>query len=143
CLRRGDRVPYGLHQRGTAGAPGAALGEQRLWSLPSRPDRGQSVRIMKISATDLPGVLVIEPVVHGDARGFFQETYHARRYAEAGIALPFVQDNHSRSGQGILRGLHYQLTHPQGKLVRVTQGAAFDVAVDIRKGSPNFGKWVG
>ena len=98
---------------------------------------------MKISATDLPGVLIIEPVVHGDARGFFQETYHARRYAEAGIALPFVQDNHSRSGPGILRGLHYQRSHPQGKLVRVTQGAVFDVAVDIRKGSPSFGKWVG
>lgn len=98
---------------------------------------------MKIIATDLPGVLIIEPAVHGDARGFFQETYHARRYADAGIDLPFVQDNHSRSGQGILRGLHYQREHPQGKLVRVTQGAAFDVAVDIRKGSPTFGKWIG
>jgi dTDP-4-dehydrorhamnose 3,5-epimerase len=98
---------------------------------------------MKIVATDLPGVLIIEPAVHGDARGFFQETYHALRYSEAGIALPFVQDNHSRSGHGILRGLHYQREHPQGKLVRVTQGAAFDVAVDIRKGSPSFGKWIG
>lgn len=98
---------------------------------------------MKVIETELPGVLIIEPAVHGDARGFFQETYHAQRYAEAGIALPFVQDNHSRSGPGILRGLHYQLRYPQGKLVRVTQGTAFDVAVDIRKGSPSFGRWVG
>ncbi|MFA7593670.1 MAG: dTDP-4-dehydrorhamnose 3,5-epimerase [Thiohalobacteraceae bacterium] len=98
---------------------------------------------MKVIETELPGVLIVEPTVHGDERGFFQETYHAQRYAEAGIALPFVQDNHSRSGPGILRGLHYQLRHPQGKLVRVTQGAAFDVAVDIRTGSPTFGRWVG
>ncbi len=98
---------------------------------------------MKVIETELPGVLIVEPTVHGDERGFFQETYHAERYAEAGIALPFVQDNHSRSGPGILRGLHYQLRHPQGKLVRVTQGAAFDVAVDIRTGSPTFGRWVG
>ena len=98
---------------------------------------------MKVLTTDLPGVLIIEPQVHGDARGFFQETYHAQRYAQAGMSLPFVQDNHSRSGAGVLRGLHYQLQHPQGKLVRVTQGAAFDVAVDIRKGSPTFGKWAG
>lgn len=98
---------------------------------------------MKVIATELPEVLIIEPAVHGDARGFFQETFHAHRYAESGIGLPFVQDNHSRSGHGILRGLHYQIKHPQGKLVRVTQGAVFDVAVDIRKGSPNFGRWVG
>ena len=98
---------------------------------------------MKVLTTELPGVLIIEPQVHGDARGFFQETYHAQRYAQAGMSLPFVQDNHSRSGAGVLRGLHYQLKHPQGKLVRVTQGAAYDVAVDIRKGSPTFGKWVG
>lgn len=98
---------------------------------------------MKVMPTELPEVLVIEPTVHGDARGFFQETYHADRYAEVGISLPFVQDNHSRSGVGILRGLHYQLKHPQGKLVRVTQGSAFDVVVDIRKGSPRFGRWVG
>lgn len=98
---------------------------------------------MKVLATKLPGVLIIEPQVYGDARGFFQETYHAQRYIDAGIVLPFVQDNHSRSGKGVLRGLHSQLTHPQGKLVRVTQGAVFDVAVDIRRGSPTFGKWAG
>jgi dTDP-4-dehydrorhamnose 3,5-epimerase len=98
---------------------------------------------MKVIPTELPEVLIIEPTVHGDARGFFQETYHAERYAELGISVPFVQDNHSRSGAGILRGLHYQLKHPQGKLVRVTQGVAFDVVVDIRKGSPSFGRWIG
>ena len=98
---------------------------------------------MNVLATALPGVLIIEPKVHGDARGFFQETYHAQRYAEAGVELPFVQDNHSRSGTGVLRGLHLQIGHPQGKLVRVTQGAVFDVAVDVRRGSPTFGKWVG
>ncbi len=98
---------------------------------------------MKIMTTALPGVLIIEPQVHGDARGFFQETYHLQRYANAGMTLPFVQDNHSRSGPGVMRGLHYQLKHPQGKLVRITQGAAFDVAVDVRRGSPTFGTWVG
>lgn len=98
---------------------------------------------MNVLTTALPGVLIIEPQVYGDARGFFQETYHAQRYLEAGIALPFVQDNHSRSGQGVLRGLHAQLKHPQGKLVRITQGVAFDVAVDVRRGSPTFGAWVG
>lgn len=98
---------------------------------------------MKLLRTVLPGVLIIEPQVHGDARGFFQETYHAQRYIDAGITLPFVQDNHSRSGQGVLRGLHLQLEHPQGKLVRVSQGSVFDVAVDVRRGSPTFGKWAG
>jgi dTDP-4-dehydrorhamnose 3,5-epimerase len=98
---------------------------------------------MKIIETALPGVLIIEPKVHGDARGFFIETYHAQRYAEQGLPDTFVQDNHSRSSRGVLRGLHYQLQHPQGKLVRVTQGEVFDVAVDIRKGSPTFGQWAG
>lgn len=98
---------------------------------------------MKVLPTVLPGVLIIEPQVHGDARGFFLETYHERRFSEAGIAQDFVQDNHSRSGKGVLRGLHLQLEHPQGKLVRVTQGSVFDVAVDARRGSPTFGRWVG
>ncbi len=98
---------------------------------------------MKVLETALPGVLIIEPKVHGDPRGFFLESYHAQRYAEAGLPDTFVQDNHSRSGRGVLRGLHYQLRNPQGKLVRVTQGEVFDVAVDIRAGSPHFGKWVG
>ena len=96
---------------------------------------------MKINTTALPGVLIIEPKVFGDSRGFFLESYHEQKFKEAGITLPFVQDNHSRSEKGVLRGLHYQLTFPQGKLIRVTRGEVFDVAVDIRHGSPTFGKW--
>ena len=98
---------------------------------------------MKFRETELPGVLVIEPVVHRDPRGFFVETYRADRYAEAGIATNFVQDNESRSVRGTVRGLHAQLRRPQGKLVRVLEGAIFDVVVDIRRGSPTFRKWVG
>jgi dTDP-4-dehydrorhamnose 3,5-epimerase len=98
---------------------------------------------MKITPTRLPEVLLIEPDVHGDARGFFMESWHRKKFAEQGLAVDFVQDNHSRSAQGVLRGLHYQLQRPQGKLVRVVSGAVFDVAVDIRKGSPSFGQWVG
>ena len=98
---------------------------------------------MKVTQTAIPEVLLIEPDVHGDARGFFQETWHARRYAEAGIDVNFVQDNHSRSNRGVLRGLHFQNPTAQGKLVRVARGAVFDVAVDIRRGSPTFGQWVG
>lgn len=98
---------------------------------------------MKVIETDLPGVLIIEPQVFGDPRGFFKETYHEARYREAGIPVHFVQDNHSRSRQGVLRGLHYQLVQPQAKLVAVTRGRVFDVAVDIRRGSPTFGRWAG
>lgn len=98
---------------------------------------------MKITPTAIPEVLLIEPDVHGDARGFFMESWHARKYAEQGLDVAFVQDNHSRSRRGVLRGLHYQLEVPQGKLVRVTAGRVFDVAVDIRRGSPSFGRWVG
>lgn len=98
---------------------------------------------MKIVQTQLPGVMILEPRLHGDARGFFLETYRADTFEKAGISLPFVQDNHSRSSRGILRGLHYQLIQPQGKLVRVTFGEVFDVAVDIRRGSPTFGQWCG
>jgi dTDP-4-dehydrorhamnose 3,5-epimerase len=98
---------------------------------------------MKFIPASLPGVLLIEPALFGDARGFFMETYHQDRFREQGIDLPFVQDNHSRSGRGVLRGLHYQEPNPQGKLVRCTRGALFDVAVDIRVGSPHFGAWFG
>ena len=99
---------------------------------------------MKIIQTPLPGVIVLEPELYGDARGFFLETFRADTLKEeAGIDLAFVQDNHSRSCRGILRGLHYQLIQPQGKLVRVTRGEVFDVAVDIRRGSPTFGQWYG
>ena len=98
---------------------------------------------MKFNATDLPGVILVEPAIHGDARGFFVETYHEQRYITGGIAERFVQDNHSRSKRGTLRGLHAQLEKPQGKLVRVVEGEIFDVAVDVRRGSPTFGRWVG
>jgi len=99
---------------------------------------------LTVVSTDLPEVLVIEPRVFGDARGFFMESFNARAFAEAtGVTLPFVQDNHSRSARGVLRGLHYQITQPQGKLVRVTHGRVFDVAVDLRRGSPCFGRWTG
>jgi len=97
---------------------------------------------MKLIETNLPGVILIEPRVFGDERGFFQETYRKSQYIEAGFP-EFVQDNHSRSRKGVLRGLHYQLVQPQGKLVSVTRGAVFDVAVDVRKGSPTFGEWTG
>jgi dTDP-4-dehydrorhamnose 3,5-epimerase len=98
---------------------------------------------VKISPSALPDVLLIEPDVFRDERGFFLETYHARKYAAAGLAVAFVQDNHSRSRRGILRGLHTQVQRPQGKLVRAVEGEIYDVAVDIRKGSPTFGKWAG
>lgn len=98
---------------------------------------------MNITETDLPGVLIVEPRVFGDARGFFMESWSATTFAGAGLDLAFVQDNHSRSQKGVLRGLHFQNPGPQGKLVRVTRGAVFDVAVDLRASSPNFGQWVG
>ena len=99
---------------------------------------------MQVTATDLPEVMIIEPKVFGDARGFFLESFNAKAFAEAtGVNLPFVQDNHSRSAQGVLRGLHYQIKQAQGKLVRVVRGSVFDVAVDVRRSSPNFGHWVG
>jgi dTDP-4-dehydrorhamnose 3,5-epimerase len=98
---------------------------------------------MNIIETALPGVLIIEPRVFGDARGFFMETWNAGAFAAAGLDLAFVQDNHSRSQKGVLRGLHFQNPGPQGKLVRVTRGAVFDVAVDLRASSPTFGQWTG
>ena len=99
---------------------------------------------MKVAPTPLPEVLVVEPRVLSDERGFFFESFNAHKFHEAtGLEPTFVQDNHSRSSQHILRGLHYQLHHPQAKLVRVVAGAIFDVAVDIRRGSPTFGQWVG
>ena len=98
---------------------------------------------MRVEPSILPGVLVIEPDVHEDARGFFLETYHADRYREHGITEAFVQDNHARSIGGTLRGLHLQRRRPQGKLIRVIEGEIFDVAVDVRRGSPTFGRWVG
>jgi dTDP-4-dehydrorhamnose 3,5-epimerase len=98
---------------------------------------------VKIVETPLPGVLVIEPRVFRDDRGFFLESFNADRFAQHGLPTAFRQDNHSHSKQGVLRGLHYQLRQPQGKLVSVLRGRVFDVAVDIRRGSPTFGKWYG
>jgi len=100
---------------------------------------------MKVATTAIEGLLILEPKVFGDERGFFLESYNQKAFdAALGHDVRFVQDNHSRSAKGVLRGLHYQLQpHAQGKLVRVTQGAVFDVAVDMRRGSPNFGRWVG
>jgi dTDP-4-dehydrorhamnose 3,5-epimerase len=98
---------------------------------------------MQFIPTNLPEVICIEPQVFGDARGFFMETYHARKFSTGGIRADFVQDNQSGSRRGILRGLHYQIRQPQGKLVRFVAGAVFDVAVDIRRSSPNFGQWTG
>lgn len=99
---------------------------------------------MKIVATAIPDVLIIEPRVFGDARGFFFESFNEQAFrAATGLSVAFVQDNHSRSAQGVLRGLHYQIEQPQGKLVRVVRGAVFDVAVDLRQASPTFGQWVG
>ncbi|MEJ1129944.1 dTDP-4-dehydrorhamnose 3,5-epimerase [Variovorax sp. CCNWLW225] len=99
---------------------------------------------MKATPTAIPEVLIIEPKVFGDARGFFYESFNGKAFDQAvGRHVEFVQDNHSRSAKGVLRGLHYQIQQPQGKLVRVVRGAVFDVAVDIRKSSPTFGKWVG
>ena len=98
---------------------------------------------MTVRTTRLPGVLVVEPRVFGDDRGFFLERFHAERYAEAGIDAAFVQDNHSRSERGVVRGLHFQRRHPQGKLVEVARGRVWDVVVDLRRGSPTFGAWQG
>ena len=95
-----------------------------------------------VTPTNLPEVLILQPQLFGDARGFFFESFNARDFANVtGLEVQFVQDNHSRSAQGVLRGLHYQIEHAQGKLVRVTHGEVFDVAVDMRKSSENFGKW--
>lgn len=99
---------------------------------------------MKVTATKIPDVLILEPKVFGDERGFFMESFNACKFQEAtGLDVNFVQDNHSRSSKGVLRGLHYQIQQPQGKLVRVVSGAVFDVAVDIRENSSTFGQWVG
>lgn len=100
---------------------------------------GSAVNVTELG---IPGVLLVEPAVFGDERGFFKETYNAQRYRDVGIGLPFVQDNVSRSRRGVLRGLHLQHPHGQGKLVSVLEGEVFDVAVDVRVGSPHFGKWV-
>jgi dTDP-4-dehydrorhamnose 3,5-epimerase len=99
--------------------------------------------MVQVSKTDIEGVLIISPQVFGDDRGYFMETYNAAEFKAKGIPYDFVQDNQSKSCKGVLRGLHYQIQHPQAKLVRVLEGEVFDVAVDLRRGSPTYGKWVG
>lgn len=98
---------------------------------------------MKAIPTAIPEVLLLEPKVFGDERGYFYESWNRRTFAELGIAADFVQDNHSKSQKNVLRGLHYQIEHAQGKLIRVTAGSVYDVAVDLRRSSPSFGRWVG
>ena len=98
---------------------------------------------IKVTKVPIEGLYIIEPTVHGDSRGYFMETYNYNDMKEAGLDMVFVQDNQSKSTKGVLRGLHYQINHPQGKLVRVIRGRVFDVAVDIRKGSATYGKWYG
>ena len=129
----------GLDRRRTARKARGAIGKERLRQLLARSTGAR----LKVTPTELAGVVLIEPDVYGDERGFFVETFQAERYREAaGIALPFVQDNHSRSRRGVLRGLHLQTARPQGKLVRVSRGEVFDVAADIDPASPTFGRWV-
>ena len=114
-----------------------------LTSLACSAMRERGADQMEFVRTQLPDVVLIKPRVHGDSRGFFMEIWHQQKFTEAGVAATFVQDNHSRSAKHILRGLHYQILQPQGKLVRVVAGAVFDVAVDMRKSSQTFGQWVG
>src|SRR5262245_46267001 len=132
----------GLHLRRRALPPRPQHGQERVRPLSAAPPRGRRARV-KVTATELPEVLLVEPDVFCDSRGFFLETYHRDKYAAAGIEAAFVQDNHSHSMRGTLRGLHAQCRRPQGKLVRAVRGKMFDVAVDIRIGSPSFGRWTG
>ena len=132
-----------LDRQRAARSPGPTHAQERLRPVPRALAQGPGAP-MKVTPTAIPDVLIIEPKVFGDERGFFFESFNQKAFNEAtGLDVNFVQDNHSRSAKGVLRGLHYQVQQPQGKLVRVVRGAVFDVAVDIRQGSPTFGKWVG
>jgi dTDP-4-dehydrorhamnose 3,5-epimerase len=129
---------------GPGRATSKAAREERLWAVFAATVERTRNTGLKVTSTAIPDVLIIEPKVFGDARGFFFESFNQKAFNEAtGLNVNFVQDNHSRSAKGVLRGLHYQIQQPQGKLVRVVRGSVFDVAVDIRKGSPTFGKWEG
>lgn len=128
--------PHGLHE------PGSLVPETEARTT-SDPCPETPECELKLIETGIPDVVVIEPDVLGDERGFFMECWHAERFRRAGIDARFVQDNHSRSSHGVLRGLHYQIRRPQGKLVRVVSGEVFDVMVDLRHSSPTFGKWAG
>src|SRR5262249_7858995 len=140
-VSRGNCLPHGLHLGDRPRAPGEDDVVERLRAV-SGPYPRAGVLVKFVPAA-LAGVVVIEPDVHRDARGFFLESYDAEKYRAGGVPGVFVQDNHSRSAGGTIRGLHLQLRRPQGKLIRVIEGEIFDVAVDVRRGSPGFGKWVG
>ena len=128
---------------GTTRGTRPAAGQERLWPIPAWSAQGKGV-LMQATPTAIPEVLILEPKVFGDDRGFFFESFNARAFEQAtGLKREFVQDNHSKSAKNVLRGLHYQIQNPQGKLVRVVQGEVFDVAVDLRKSSKTFGQWVG
>ena len=138
-----NRLPPEVDQCRATGNPRCATGQERLWPIPQTP-AGRDCLLMKATRLAIPDVVLIEPKIFGDDRGFFYESFNQRAFEEAiGYSVEFVQDNHSRSAKGVLRGLHYQIQNPQGKLVRVVEGEVFDVAVDLRRSSPTFGKWVG
>src|SRR5262245_43629728 len=132
---RGNRIPPGIYRRGEARRARQRARAKLLWTVPARPSARSAGPLMEITPAAIPDVKVIEPKVFGDARGFFYESWNRRAFVRAGLDVDFVQDNHSRSRRGVLRGLHYQIEHPQGKLVRVVAGEVFDVAVDLRRGS--------
>jgi glucose-1-phosphate thymidylyltransferase len=141
-VRGRDRLPHGLYRQPSAAQARRAARQERLWRI-SRASARRRESPVRFLPTTLRDVVLVEPRVHGDERGFFMETWHSERFAQAGIDCQFVQDNHSRSVRGTLRGLHFQLNHVQGKLARVTSGEVFDVAVDVRRSSPTFGHWEG
>ncbi len=138
-----DRVAPGLHHRRAAGEAGRADEEERVRAVPAGPAQDEGEAGVTTKSTPLPGLLVLEPKVFADSRGFFLETFNAARYESLGVRGPFVQDNWSRSCRNTLRGLHFQEPRAQGKLVWCTRGTVWDVAVDIRAGSPTFGQWYG
>jgi len=121
----------------------SSIAQKAFTKIKYIPENDRRQQTMNVKETEIPGCLIIEPDVYGDERGFFMELYRESRYREQGIETDFVQDNYSRSRMGTLRGMHYQLTSPQSKLVQVVSGAVFDVAVDLRQDSPTFGKWFG
>jgi dTDP-4-dehydrorhamnose 3,5-epimerase len=136
-------LPQRLHFSRAIRKTGSTTGQKRLWSILAAIVKRRAL-VLKITPTAIPEVLIIEPKVFGDERGFFFESFNQAKFEAAiGRKVNFVQDNHSKSAKNVLRGLHYQIQQPQGKLVRVVQGEVFDVAVDVRKSSPTFGNWVG
>src|SRR5690606_31206049 len=139
----GDGLARGLDRRRATADAGRSAGEKRLLRVSAASARGE-VGVMRVIRSSVPDVLHLDPRAFGDERGYFMESYKAHAFAEAtGVQPEFVQDNHSRSARGVLRGLHYQIRQAQGRLTRVTRGRVFDVAVDLRRSSPTFGRWAG